>query len=76
MSETVKCCREWAVTPSELGGVTLTYERDGCTWQIRTGMHCMWCGARFTLREDGTVEVGPSYDRGNAERIREADDAD
>jgi len=59
-SETVKCCREWAVTPSELGGVTLTYERDGCTWQIRTGMHCMWCGARFRLRPDGTVEVGPS----------------
>lgn len=60
MNETVKCCREWVVAPSELGGATLTYERDGCTWQIRTGMHCMWCGARFTLRGDGEVEVGPS----------------
>ena len=27
------------------------------------GKHCIHCGARFTLRPDGSVEVGPSQEK-------------
>lgn len=62
-SETVKCCREWIVLPhwGNPKSVGLQYDYEPV---VRLGpgeqYHCRYCGARFTLAEDGTVEVGPS----------------
>ena len=78
-NEIVTCCREWAhLGPMSVDRAALVSGPNDSMFLTRElpVRHCHWCGARFTLREDGTVEVGPSYDRCNAERIREADDAD
>jgi len=70
---TVTCCREWAILPhwGNPQSVGLQHE-DAPIVRISPGeqYHCLKCGARFTLREDGTVEVGPSMQQ--LERIVEA----
>ena len=67
-SETVKCCREWAVYADNVGAAILVHaDSDAGEERIKLPQgeheHCRKCGARFSLRADGTVEVGPSQDR-------------
>jgi len=50
------------------GNPILRHERgDGTGYSIIPlddgSAHCYWCGARFTLLADGTVEVGPSVEK-------------
>ena len=64
-NETVTCCREWMQTTGLYGNPILRHERgDGTGYSIIPlddgPAHCYWCGARFTLRETGEVQVGPS----------------
>ena len=64
-NETVTCCREWMQTTDLYGNPILRHERgDGTGYSIIPlddgPAHCYWCGARFTLRETGEVQVGPS----------------
>lgn len=67
MSETVTCCREWERTVDLFGHPVIRYADDGgthATLPLDEGpVHCTWCGARFSVRADGTVELGPSQDR-------------
>lgn len=62
-SETVKCCREWAVLPCWGNPQSVGLQHDDAP-VVRIGpgeqCHCPDCGARFTLRETGEVQVGPS----------------
>ena len=59
---TVTCCREWAVLPCWGNPQSVGLQHDDAP-VVRIGpgeqCHCPDCGARFTLTEDGTVEVGP-----------------
>lgn len=75
-NETVTCCREWMQTTDLYGNPILRHERgDGTGYSIIPlddgPAHCYWCGARFTLRETGEVQVGPSVEKLLAALYRE-----
>ena len=66
-SETVKCCREWEQTVDLFDHSVIRYTDEAgghATLPLDDGpVHCTWCGARFTLLEDGAVDVGPSQEK-------------
>ena len=68
MSETVTCCREWAVRKG-VSPILVLWPADGVYDDMIAlsadvpSSHCRLCGARFTLRPDGTAEVGPSVEK-------------
>ena len=76
MGDTVRCpCREWEDKRDLMGGRILRYRHADGHYSIiplDDGEHlfCYFCGARFTVGEDGAVSVGKSGAELEAENER------